>query len=181
MSRPYLWKSPYSYLFPRPYVPEELKVYIDHFSPFPYSIDMEKETTKSTAISVMKHMSWQFEKREAEPFLDSNGDDFFAVFATHRKRKLEENEQRVWDEAMLAVKGLQSLKRAKCVDFDTDIDMSSTREKKRYRKTPPFNPSLRKCLTEQKRTPSPSSFCRSSFALPQSERTSPSKTSVAGH
>ena len=176
MTRPYLWKSPYSYLFPRPYVPEELKVYIDHFSPFPYTIDMEKENTKSTAISVMKHMAWQFERREAQPFIDSNGDDFFAVFASQRKRKLEEDEQRVWDEAMLAVDGLQSLKKARCVDFDTSSSGSS--EKKRYRKTPPFNPSLRKCLTEQRKSPSPSSSCLSSSELRRLEHISPSATSA---
>ena len=138
---------------------------------------MEKETTKSTAISVVKHMAWQFEKRGSEPFLDSNGDDFFAVFATQRKRKLEEDEQRIWDEAMLAVDGLQSLKRAKCVEFDTDFETSV--EKKRYRKTPPFNPSLRKCLTEKKKSPSPASSSRSFSGPPRSERTSPSATSVA--
>lgn len=175
MSRPYLWKSPHSYLFPRPYVPEELKVYIDHFSPFLYTIDMEKETTKSTAISVMKHMSWQFERRESEPFLDSNGDDFFAVFATQRKRKLEKDEQRIWDEAMLAVDGLQSLKKAKCVNFETS---PLSKGKKKYRKTPPFNPSLRMCPAEQTTSPSPSSSSLFSSELRRLERTSPSKTSV---
>ena len=171
----YLWRPPHSYLFPRPYEPEDIKKTADELSPFPLTIDMSKETTKTTAVSVMKNIAWLAEKRESSPLLSSNGDDFFAVERGVRKRELEKREEDMWEDMLLsAVDGLTNLKRAR-----TEGD--SPRNSKVYRKTPPLSPSLRKFQASRRLSPCPSSSSPLSSGLQSSGRTSLSEMSALSH
>jgi len=100
MTRAYLWKPPHSYYFPRPYAAEDIDMNVEELSPFPYSIDMEKENTKSTAVSLMKNLEWLHSKRESQPFPTSTGDDYFAAEKSQRKRALQKGEQKEREELL---------------------------------------------------------------------------------
>ncbi len=162
--------------FPRPYVSEDIGMKAEDLSPFNYTIDMEKETTKSSAYSLMKHIDWLTRKRETQPFLTSTGDDYFAAERRQRKRIVEDLEQEAWEEMMEgAVNNLVSLKRAR---FDGDAE---DRECSPYRKTPRPSRSLRTSPASPRLTPCPSSSSPPSSGLLSSERISPLTTNGEDH
>ena len=174
MAHSYLWKPPHSYLFPRPYVAEDIDMVLEQISPFPYKIDMNKEKTKTTAVSVMKNLEWLHGRRESQSlFLMSTGDDFFAVERGQRKREMERREDTAWAELLIAADDAQRVeKRAR---FQSP---QPQKKRKTYRKTPPFNPSLRLSQASRRSSPCPSSSSPLASALRPSEQTSPSEMSV---
>ncbi len=177
-NRAYLWKSPHSYLFPKPFEPVDIDLLMEEISPFPYTIDMKKETTKTTAVSMMKNLEWLHQRRESQPFVTSTGEDFFALEKRQRKRMLETAEQAVWDELMGAADKLSSLKRAR---FQSPTPKTPPPEKKIYRKTPPgwtISPSLRMSQASRRSSPSPSSSSPPSSVLRSLEQTSQSTKSA---
>ena len=169
-----MWKP--TIVFPRPYVPEDIEKSAGDLSPFNYTIEMEKETTKSSAWSLMKHVDWLTQKRESPPFVTSTGDDFFAAERRQRKRMLEDMEQDAWEELMEeAVDNLMSLKKAR---FDDKVE---DRESATYRKTPRPSLSSRRSLASLSSTPCPSSQNLLSSAPLSSEQISPLTTNGEDH
>ncbi len=170
----YMWRP--TIAFPRPYEPEDIKVTAEDLSPFNYTIEMEKETTKTSAWSLMKHIDWLTCKRESQPFVTSSGDDYFAAERRQRKRMLEDMEQDAWEELMEeAVANLMTLKRAR---FDDNVE---DKESSSYRKTP--RPSLSSRMSQASRslTPCPSSQNLLSSVPQSSEQISPLTTNGEDH
>ena len=170
----YMWRP--TIVFPRPYEPEDIKKAARELSPFNYTIEMEKETTKSSAWSLMKHIDWLTRKRESPPFITSTGDDFFAAERRQRKRMLDDMEQDAWEELMEeAVDNLMTLKRAR---FDDKVE---DKESSPYRKTPRPSLSSRMSQASPSSTPCPSSQILLSSVPQSSEQISPLTTNGEGH
>ncbi len=172
MTRAYLWKPPHSYYFPRPYAAEDIDMNVEELSPFPYSIDMEKENTKSTAVSLMKNLEWLHSKRESQPFPTSTGDDYFAAEKSQRKRALQKGEQKEWEELLGAASNLTKLKTKDDAKRARFMSPPPKRKRKVYRKTPPFNPSLHTYLASPRSSPCPASSFPLSSELQPSGQTS---------
>lgn len=170
----YMWRP--TITFPRPYEPEEIVKTAGELSPFNYTIEMEKETTKSSAWSLMKHIDWLTRKRESSPFVTSTGDDYFAAERRQRKRMLENMEQDAWEDLMEeAVDNLLTLKRAR---FDDNVE---DKESSPYRKTPRPSLSSRMSRASPSSTPCPSSQTLLSSVPQSSEQISPLTTNGEGH
>ncbi len=178
MNRAYLWKPPHSYYFPRPYAAEEIDMNIEDLSPFSYTIDMDKETTKSTAVSLMKNLDWLHSKRESQPFPTSTGQDYFAAEKSQRKRALQKSEQKEWEDLIGAASNLTRLKTKDDARRARFTSPPTKKKRKVYRKTPPFNPSLHTYSASPRSSPCLASSSPLSSAPQPSEQTSQSKNCV---
>ena len=178
MTRSYLWNPPHSYLFPRPYVPEDFNMVLEQISPFPYSINMEKDNTKTTAVSLMKHLNWLGNRRESQPFLTSTGEDYFAAEKKQRRKASQSEEDAAWVDVLTAADNLTRLKTKRDAKRARFQSPSPRRQRKVYRKTPPFNPSLRTCQASPCSSPCLSSSSPLSSALRPLEQTSLSETNA---
>ncbi len=150
--------------FPYPYQAEQLQpMSQDLLSPFNLSFDLSNEKSKISAWSLAKHIEHRFGtgKQTGPVYFDTT-----TTISRDLQEQFDEEEEREWVDCLLG-----AAKRVRTHELTPP-----GKEKKVYRKTPPFNPSLRTYRASPDSSPLTPSSPLSPASLLRLERTSQSES-----